>query len=62
VEGQATPQLIENEARSNDGYGIAIAEPKSKAEVDPKGNTADGNRRGTVLDLRPKKGGSWWGR
>ncbi len=62
VEGAAAPLLADNEVKLNDGWGIAITEPKSKADVDPKGNTAEGNRRGTVLDLRPKKGGSWWGR
>jgi parallel beta-helix repeat protein len=61
LEDTAAPQLADNEARLNDGYGIAIAEPRSKADVDPKGNTAEGNRAGTVLDPRPKKG-SWWGR
>jgi parallel beta-helix repeat protein len=62
LEGASAPQLADNEATLNDGYGIAIAEPRSKAEVDPAGNTAEGNRRGTVLDPRPKKRDSWWGR
>ncbi len=62
LEGPAAPLVAENEARLNDGYGIAIVEPSSKAEVDPKGNTAADNRRGPVLDPRPKRGDSWWGR
>jgi parallel beta-helix repeat protein len=62
LEDEASPQLADNEARLNDGYGITIADPMSKADVDPMSNTNDGNRRGTILDPRPKKGGSWWGR
>ena len=62
LEDAAAPLLAENEARLNDGYGITIADPKSTADVDPNGNVAEGNRQGTILDPRPKKGGSWWGR
>lgn len=62
LEDAAAPLLSENEARLNDGYGITIADPKSKADVDPEVNTTEGNRRGPILDPRPKKGGSWWGR
>ncbi len=58
----AVGRVADNEATLNDGYGIAIAEPRSKAEVDAAGNAAEGNRRGTVLDPRPKKRDSWWGR
>jgi parallel beta-helix repeat protein len=62
LEDTAAPLLAENEARLNDGCGISIADPASKADVDPRSNNTEGNRRGTILDPRPKKGGSWWGR
>lgn len=61
LEGTGRPQLEENESRFNDGYGVAVAEPKSTVVFDPRKNKFDGNRKGPILETRhPKKSGGWW--
>jgi parallel beta-helix repeat protein len=60
VEGEGAPRLEATTARFNEGYGVAIAEPKSGADFDARQNVLEGNKKGPVLETRPKKGG-WWG-
>jgi parallel beta-helix repeat protein len=60
LEGDSSPRLEEIDARFNEGYGVAIAEPKSVVEFDARQSVLEGNKKGPVLETRPKKA-SWWG-
>ena len=62
IEGTARPSIEDTTAKDNQGYGIVISGEKSRAEFDPKANVLDGNKKGALLDLRPKKpaGPKWW--
>ena len=62
VEGTASPTIADNTAKDNQGYGVVISGEKSRADFDPKTNVLNGNKKGPILDLRPKKpqGAKWW--
>ena len=52
--------VVTYEATRNDGYGVVIAGDRSRVVLDPRKGLLDGNKKGPLLDLRPKKPGGWW--
>jgi parallel beta-helix repeat protein len=62
LEGTAAPTLEANESKRNDGYGLVVSGEKSRVTLNGQADGLTDNKKGGLLDLRPRKSGGWWGR